>query len=213
MFINSRNLKQRILKDNQSVETLQMRKDAIDVSGLFEEDSSSIDTDNVVSCSKCGCNSNANGKSEKFQDVFNEMSKNVPDRTSTIQEKKLAISYIDRLLGCKDITKELKTYWQNKKEVIQQEIVRIKNEKKVGTGEKVNDVWKEFSDFAAKFRKGPDDSLSKEDRKEYLDTFNTTCITYYTRLLTCKDVTPNLISEYLKSIFEHISDMKKYKIV
>ena len=35
------------------------------------------------------------------------MRQNVPDSTSTIPEKELAISYIDRMLACSDITDEL----------------------------------------------------------------------------------------------------------
>lgn len=56
-----------------------------------------------------------NKNSEKFMDVKAELDKNVPDRTSTIEEKELAISYIDRMLACDDISDDLKTYWQNKK--------------------------------------------------------------------------------------------------
>ena len=49
-------------------------------------------------------------------DVKAELDKNVPDRTSTIEEKELAISYIDRMLACDDISDDLKTYWQQKTE-------------------------------------------------------------------------------------------------
>ena len=56
--------------------------------------------------------------SEKFADVKAEFDKNVPDRTTTIEEKEKAISYIKRMLACNDITPELKAYWTNKKDII-----------------------------------------------------------------------------------------------
>ncbi len=90
-------------------------------------------------------------KTESFDDVYNEMRQNVPDSTSTIKEKELAISYIDRMIACSDITPELKTYWENKKEVIEMEIQNIKNEEAIGGDEKLSDVWKEFSEFGDKY--------------------------------------------------------------
>lgn len=54
-------------------------------------------------------------KGEKFEDVFAEFDKNVPDQTSTTEDKEKAISYIKRMLECEDITPELKNYWTNKK--------------------------------------------------------------------------------------------------
>ena len=65
-------------------------------------------------------------QSETFADVKAEMDKNVPDRTTTIEEKELAIKYIDRMLACDDITPELKEYWTEKKNEIEKEIQEIK---------------------------------------------------------------------------------------
>lgn len=64
---------------------------------------------------------------ESFQAVFDEMSQNVPSQTRTVEEKEKAISYINRMLACKDIPDHLKTYWQDKKETIQAEIFAIKS--------------------------------------------------------------------------------------
>ena len=65
---------------------------------------------------------------ESFNDVFAEMTKNLPDSTTTIDEKISAIAYINRLLACDDIPNT--NYWQNKKDVIEMEILNIKNEQK-----------------------------------------------------------------------------------
>ena len=90
-------------------------------------------------------------KSEKFADVRKELDKNVPDRTTTIEEKEKALSYIERMLKCDDITPEMKNYWTNKKNVIEMEIQSIKNEQQVGKNEKWDDIAKEFSDFTDKY--------------------------------------------------------------
>ena len=50
---------------------------------------------------------------ENFRSVYNEMSENVPDSTSTIEEKQRAIEYINRMLNCPDIPNP--EYWENKK--------------------------------------------------------------------------------------------------
>ena len=65
-------------------------------------------------------------KGEKFADVRAEMDKNVPDRTTTIEEKELALSYIERLLTCDDIPNA--EYWQNIKSEILMEIKSMRDE-------------------------------------------------------------------------------------
>ena len=134
-------------------------------------------------------------KSEKFDDVRAEMGKNVPDSTSTIEEKKLAISYIDRMLACDDITPELKNYWSNKKNIIEMEIQSIKNEQQAGKTEKWEDVTQEFSDFTEKYwvenvlnDKAGIDNLEFNDANEYYNTVRRTMITYCDRLLACSDL-------------------------
>lgn len=69
--------------------------------------------------------------SEKFADVKAEFDKNVPDRTTTIEEKEKAISYIKRMLACNDITPELKAYWTNKKDIIELEKQAIEYQKQL----------------------------------------------------------------------------------
>ena len=76
-------------------------------------------------------------QSEMFADVKAEMDKNVPDRTTTIEEKELAIKYIDRMLACDDITPELKEYWTEKKNEIEKEIQEIKAMTAADTAEKL----------------------------------------------------------------------------
>ncbi len=150
-------------------------------------------------------------QTEKFDAVFAEFSKNVPDRTTTIPEKELAISYIDRMLACDDIPDDLKTYWQNKKSIIQQEIQAIRNEEKSGSGEKVADVWKEFEKFCNKYRGKFDKNLSTEDRSEYLITYNRTCQSYLKRLMSCSDITDDLRFEYQNMYQNHENDLNNAK--
>ena len=67
-----------------------------------------------------------NIKTESFNDVLEEMRANVPDSTKTLSEKRLAISYIERMLSCDDIPNP--EYWQNKMDIIEQEIKDIENQ-------------------------------------------------------------------------------------
>lgn len=139
-------------------------------------------------------------KSEKFAEVRAELAQNVPDRTTTIEEKELAISYIDRMLNCDDITPELKNYWANKKDIIQMEIESIKNHEKSDENEKLIDVQKEFNNFLGIFSRQPNDRLSDNDKKEYNITFMRACISYYQRLLGCEDLSDDLVAEYQNKI-------------
>ena len=81
-------------------------------------------------------------KKESFDEIFKEMSENIPDSTSTVQEKQAALGYIERILKS-DATQEQKDYWQNKKLIIQNEIKAI-NSSQSGKPESFDAVWKEF---------------------------------------------------------------------
>ncbi len=122
--------------------------------------------------------SSASQAGESFMDVMNEMIANVPSQTTTIEEKELALEYIDRLLNCSDITDELKEYWTKKKAVIQQEIENIKNMDKAGSGEK-------FADVFAEMQANLPDSTSTIEEKEL-------ALEYIDRLLNCSDITDEL---------------------
>ena len=147
-------------------------------------------------------------KSEKFEDVFAEFDKNVPDCTSTITEKELAISYIDRMLACDDISDDLKVYWQNKKSVIKMEIQSIKNEETKDTGEKVNDVWNEYEKFVNKYQGKVNDNLSAEDKYEYSMTYNKTAQSFIKRLMNCADVTDEQLYNYKQMYQNFENDMQ-----
>lgn len=145
-------------------------------------------------------------KSEKFADVRKELDKNVPDRTTTIEEKEKALSYIERMLKCDDITPEMKNYWTNKKNVIEMEIQSIKNEQQVGKNEKWDDIAKEFSDFTDKYwvenvlnNKGGLNKLKFNDAQEYYNTVRRTMIIFCDRILACSDL-PDDMKEYYSNL-------------
>ena len=150
----------------------------------------------------------SSGKSEKFEEVFAEFDKNVPDSTSTITEKELAISYIDRMLACDDISDDMKIYWQNKKSVIKMEIQSIKNEETKISGEKVNDVWNEYEKFVNKYRNKVNDNLSAKDKYEYSMTYNRTAQSFIKRLMNCADVTDKQLSIYQQMYQNFENDMQ-----
>ena len=119
---------------------------------------------------------------EKFDDVYAEMRANVPDSTSTIEEKELALQYIDRLLNCGDITDELKKYWTNKKEIIQMEMTTIKNIEKQGTELNSDDLFKELRQFYNVF--GSKESFGSADQRiEYGIAYFNSVISYYSLIL------------------------------
>ena len=142
-----------------------------------------------------------NSKSEKFEEVFAEFDKNVPDCTSTISEKELAISYIDRMLACDDIS-------ENKKSVIKMEMQSIKNEEAKGSEEKVNDVWNEYEKFVNKYRGKVNNNLSAKDKYEYSMTYNRTAQSFIKRLMNCADVTDKQLSIYQQMYQNFENDMQ-----
>lgn len=135
-------------------------------------------------------------KNESFKEVFEEMRAELPDRTTTIEEKNIAINYINRMLACDDIPDDLKQYWQNKKEVIEMEIQNIKNEQKnkVG-GETVKEVWREFSVFVNKYFE-LNDNLSMDEKFENRMAYYSTYLSFCQRFLACTDVTEEQRIEY-----------------
>ena len=135
-------------------------------------------------------------KSESFQDVFEEMKQNVPDRTTTIEEKELAISYIDRMLACSDITPELKNYWENKKVIIQNEIQNIRNEQLIGQDTDFSALEEEFWNYSNSVWNRPAEFDNVPDRVEYWLSYYNTCISYIDRLLRCEGITDEKRAEY-----------------
>lgn len=156
-----------------------------------------------------------NKNSEKFMDVKAEFDKNVPDRTSTIEEKELAISYIDRMLACDDISDDLKTYWQNKKDVIEQEIQNIKNEKaiaKTDNSEKSDNIAKEFMQFIDKyFTRADNRNLQTQDKLEYKITYYNTYLSYCRRVLNCSDITEEQKAEFRQMMQSALRDLNNWK--
>ena len=151
--------------------------------------------------------------SESFNDVFKEFQQNVPDSTSTISEKELAISYINRLLECSDITPELKNYWTEKKEVIESEIQRIKNEQVQGSNQNYNNIQDELNAYVDNYRANyPDKFTSSEARVELNLAYNMTCISYYEKMMNCADATVEQKEYCQTQINYHRRDMNYHLV-
>ena len=147
---------------------------------------------------------------ESFQVVFDEMRKNVPDRTTTIEEKELALKYIDRLLACEDIPNP--EYWQNKKSIIEMEIQRIKNDEKLATGgETVAEVHKEFIEFTNKYFEH-NQNLSFEDMFENRITYYTTYMQFCLRFLACEDVTEEQRADFMEMLRSADRDIHNWEL-
>lgn len=145
-------------------------------------------------------------KSEKFANVKAELDKNIPDQTATLEDKIKAISYIDRMLKCIDITPKMKDYWTNKKNIIEMETQTIKNEQKNNKNEKWEDIAKEFSNFTDKYwvknvlnHKSNLDNLEFNDAQEYYNTVRRTMISFCDRILNSSNL-PNDKKEYYTNL-------------
>lgn len=166
-----------------------------------------------------GYNQNNGIKTESFQDVFEEMKNNLPDRTTTFEEKKLAAAYIKRMILCDDIPPELKSYWQNKKAVIEMETETIQNEKMTGCGEKIEDVWQDFSYFTNKYFGSLNDSMSMEEKYENRVAYYNMYKSFINRFMGCTDITEEQRAEYMRmdsnadrDLFNWERDYQRYKV-
>ncbi len=148
---------------------------------------------------------------QHFQDVLNEMRRNVPDRTTTVEEKELAISYINRMLACSDIEPDVKTYWENKKVIIQNEIQNIKNEQAMGANTDFSELEAEFWNYSNNVWHRPAEFESVPDRVEYWLSYYNTCISYIDRLLNCDGITEEKRAEYQNMRNNMIFDANNHK--
>lgn len=156
-----------------------------------------------------GKNNNSNKTSENFRDVIEEMRRNVPDSTSTIEEKELAISYIDRMLACDDIPNP--EYWQNKKDIIEMEIQTIKNEEKSGKDESISTVSKEWKEFTNKFWNKTPKFDNVADRVEYYRSYYNMYISFCDRVLACSDISESDKAEWTRMKQNAIQDLNYHK--
>lgn len=151
---------------------------------------------------------------EKFDDVYREFSANVPDRTSTLDEKRLAISYINRFLNCEDIEPKVKNYWMNKKTIIQNEMILIKHEQQK-TPDNLQQLENEFWSYSNEIWNREVEFENIEDRVEYWCSYYLVCISYIDKILNCKDLPDNKKQEYVElkkgmefDLNNHISDLE-----
>ena len=160
-------------------------------------------------------NSENGNKTEQFRDVINEMRANVPDSTSTIDEKQLALSYINRMLSCDDIPNP--SYWENKKRIIEMEIQNIKNSEKNNSDGSWKDTAKELDNFREEYwyqnvilDAKNFDKLSFEDAQEYLITVKRTIISFIDKILNCSDLPADARKGYESLRTKYVKDMNSY---
>lgn len=146
-------------------------------------------------------------KTEKFSDVRAEMDENVPDSTSTIEEKELALSYINRMLACDDITPELKNYWNNKKDIIEMEIQTIKNEQQIGNDKSITDIAKEWKEFTDRYWNKTPVFDNTADRVEYYRSYYNMYISFCDRVLALNNISEEDRAEWTRMKQGAISDL------
>ena len=146
-------------------------------------------------------------KTESFNDVFEEFSKNVPDSTTTLEEKKLAAGYIKRMLTCDDIPADLKNYWSNKEDILRMEMQNILNNQQIGNDESINDVANEWREFTDRYWNKTQEFDNTADRAEYYRSYFNMYISFCDRILTCKDIPDDVRQEWINMKMGAISDL------
>ena len=146
---------------------------------------------------------------EKFEEVFAEMQANIPDSTTTVEEKQSALEYINRMLACEDIPNA--KYWENKKNIIEMEIQSIENSQVEPNKEKVKDVWEEFTKFINKHFGSIDDTMSMDEKFENRQAYYNTYKTFIYRLKHCVDITDVQRAEYSRMEFGADEDMSNWE--
>jgi len=148
---------------------------------------------------------------EHFQDVYNEMLQNVPAVTTTIEEKELALSYINRMLACHDMPSNLRPYWENKKVILQNEIQNIINQQNVGNDTNFAALEAEFWNYSNSVWNRPVEFNNVPDRVEYWISYYNTCISYIDRLLNCQGITPEKQAQYQAHRMSMLFDLNYQK--
>lgn len=138
---------------------------------------------------------------DNFDFVLPEMIANVPQVTTTLEEKELAISYIDKLLACENNPDP--EYWQNLKSILEQEIVEIKNRDKIGNGQNFATILHEFSQYTSKYSRSSDSFANENQKDMYQYSYHSTCVSFYQRLLASSDATPELIATWQEEMKVH----------
>lgn len=156
---------------------------------------------------------------EHFADVFAELTAYLPENgaTTTIEQKETVLGFIDRMLACNDITPELRTYWENKKVIIQNEIQNIINEQNIGQDTDFETLEAEFWEYSNTVWNRPVEFDNVPDRVEYWTSYYNTCISYIDRLLNCEGITDEKRNEYelmrsnmLFDLNNHKADLNRY---
>ena len=136
---------------------------------------------------------------ESFRQVRKEMSENVPDSTSTYEEKELAIKYIDRMLACDDIPNDAKAFWTNQRAVIKEEQSHCLPKEP----RELAEAWKDYVE--ENWHDG--DFPSVEKRIEYFETY----IDFMDKILACDNVPPELRAEFKRMREGAVQDLENTK--
>ena len=98
------------------------------------------------------------------------------------------------------------------------EMQAIQNEKIAGNGEKVEDVWKEFSEFTNKYFGSLNDSMSMEEKYENRVAYYNMYKSFINRFMGCNDITETQRTEYKRmelnadrDLFNWERDYQRYK--
>lgn len=156
-------------------------------------------------------------KGDTFDAVLKEARESVALPAQTLENKELAIKYIDRLLACPDIPESEYQHYETLKAILEQEIIGLKNEDKIGNGQNAATIWHEFSQFAEKYLHSQDFTSAEwnnnKQRDEYLKAYHDACITFYARLVNSSDATDEMITTWFAEMKNHERASKELELV
>ena len=145
----------------------------------------------------------------EFKKIWAEMRANIPDSTTTIEEKELVLEYIQKILES-DATPEIKKSWQGKAEIIRAEINQLKKADKVDTKNSVNNSNDEQT-YAEVYREMrlnvPNPTTTKAEKQLALE--------YIDKLLNSTDITPFQAKQWentAKELEQEIRQIEKEEV-
>lgn len=122
---------------------------------------------------------------KSYVDILEEFN-NVYGEGRSLEQAKLGIEYMDKLLACEDLPANRRADIEVEKQGYEMMLV-------------------EFENFISKYKKDPENA-SYHAGTEYWLAYHEACMSFYERLLQCDDITGEQRTEYQRMIQEHMND-------
>lgn len=198
--------KLQLASNSQFLQKIKMAKPMENAEPTMLTRSGGVDTVSFTSTKNKPTNT-ATKPTESYEDILEEF-RNAYGEGRSLEQAKLGIEYMNKLLACEDLPANMRADFEAQKQGYEMMLAEFENYEKMGCGEKVNDVWKEFENFISKYNNDPE-GASYNAGTEYWLAYHESCMSFYQRLLQCDDLTEELKTKYNRMIQEHRSDKER----